>query len=176
MTVIVGLEQDGNVWLGGDSIAINEYQICTVAEPKVFQKDRILFGFCGSFRIGQLVYRHLQIPQHPEDKSDIEYLVVNLVDSIRKLLVNKNIPEEEQKVTQFLVGYRRCLYYIDSDFYVGRVIDGYYAIGAGIDIALGSFFSTTSLDPISRINLALAASEKWSAAVRQPFTIISFDH
>lgn len=179
MTCIVGLAHAGKVYLGGDSIALSDdYNACVVTDAKVFIVGNIAFGFAGSFRAGQLIRYGLQIPNHAKNKSDMEYLVVDVVDAIRLLLKDKGAMgslenSEEESPSQFLVGYKGNLYYIDSDFHVGRIKEGYCAIGIGAPIALGSMFSTDpEMDPCERITTALKASEKWSAAVREPFTII----
>lgn len=180
MTCIVGIEHDGKVYLGGDSIAIQDYQACAITDSKVFVVGELAFGFAGSFRVGQLIRYGFKAPVHAKGKSDMEYLVLDVIDAIRVLLKDKGSikkeNEEEETRTQFLVGYRGHLYYIDSDFHVGRIKDGYCALGAGMDIALGSLFSTEKLtDPKERINTALSAAVKWSAAVRPPFTIVTLD-
>jgi ATP-dependent protease HslVU (ClpYQ) peptidase subunit len=181
MTCIVGCEDDGKVYLGGDSIAISDdYQACVITDAKVFIVGEIAFGFAGSFRVGQLIRYGLQIPAHAKGKSDMEYLVIDVIDAIRALLTDKGAMkkenEEEEHPAEFLAGYRGHLYYIDSDFHVGRIKDGYCALGVGAAYALGSMFSTEKItDPKERINIALSSAVKWSAAVRPPFTIVVLD-
>lgn len=182
MTCIVGLEHDGKVYLGGDSIAIEDYSAFLVSDSKVFTiGDQMIMGFCSSYRIGQLLHYGLKLPPHEKGKSDMEYLVIDFVDAMRNLCRDKGVLKKENELEEvdgkFLVGYKGSLYWIDEDFQVGRGRENYVAVGAGQDIALGSLFSTEKLiaDPRERINIALSASAKWSAAVRPPFTIVVLD-
>jgi ATP-dependent protease HslVU (ClpYQ) peptidase subunit len=180
MTCIVGIEADGKVYLGGDSIAISEYQAVAVTDSKVFTLGDMVFGFAGSIRAGQLIRYGLQLPVHPKGKSDMEYLVIDVVDAIRALFKDKGSlkkeNDEEETSAQYLIGYRGHLYYLDEDFHVGHIKEHYYAIGVGADIALGSLFSTEKIvDHKERLTVALNAAVKWSAAVRPPFNFVALD-
>ena len=73
----------------------------------------------------------------------------------------------------FLVGYRGNVYEIQSDFQVGVPADSFMACGCGIDLCLGSLYSTTDLPPRERIKKALEAAERFNGAVRKPFVIKS---
>ena len=180
MTCIVGLEVDDKVYLAGDSIAISEYHASVVTDSKVFILGDMAIGFTGSIRAGQLIRYGLQLPVHPKRKSDMEYLVIDVVDAIRELFNNKGSlkkeNDEEETSAQYLIGYRGRLYYLDKDFHVGHIKDNYYAIGVGSDIALGSLFSTEKVvDHKERLTIALNAAVKWSAAVRPPFNFVALD-
>jgi len=183
MTCIVGLEHDGKVYLGGDSAAVGEegQQACAITDSKVFVIDDMIFGFCGSFRAGQLIKYGLKIPQKSAGKSDMEFLVIDFVDAIRVLFHEKGClkkeNEEETSPASFLIGYAGHLYYLDDDLHIGRVKEGYHSVGVGSDISLGSLFSTEDLikDPKERLTIALQAAVKWSGNVRPPFNIICLE-
>lgn len=181
MTCIVGLEHNGNVYLAGDSIAIEDYQAFSVIDSKVFAIGELIIGFCGSFRAGQLLKYGLELPVHSKNKSDIEYLVIDFVDAVRTLYAGKGIlkkeHDEEKFDGKFLIGYRGCLYFLDEDFSVGRSKTPYCAVGVASDVALGSLFSTENIiDPKERLTIALSACVKWNAGVREPFNFVSSEN
>ena len=72
----------------------------------------------------------------------------------------------------FLVGYKGRLFIVHSDYQVAIPSQQFAACGCGQDIALGSLYSTASRSPLKRIELALKASQEFSAGVREPFHII----
>ena len=179
MTCVVALEHEGTVWMASDSIAIDGLQACTILDPKVFIRQGIGFGFCGSFRAGQLLKYALEVPEHLPEKSDMEYLVVDLIDALRDLWRSKGVLKSENDVQdvelQCLIAYRGKLYYIDEDLQIGRPSCGYLAIGCGSDVALGALHALhrSGIEPARELERALDASVAWCAGVRAPFTIIS---
>jgi len=52
---------------------------------------------------------------------------------------------------------------------------GYCAVGCGEDLALGSLYTTESLNwtPDDRVKIALEAAEKFSSMVQRPFHILN---
>lgn len=179
MTCIVACEHEGTVWLASDSIAISDLQACVLSEPKVFVRSGVGFGFCGSFRAGQLMQHAFVVPEHPPERSDMEYLVVDFIDALRELWRSKGTLKSENDVQdvplQCLIGYRGKLYCIDSDLQIGRPSCGYLSIGCGSDVALGALHALqgTKMAPSEMLERALAASVAWCAGVRPPFTIVS---
>lgn len=177
MTVIVGIEEDGKVYLGADSIAVEGYAACSVTDPKVFMIGDIAIGFCGSFRVGQLLKYGLELPIHKKNVPDVQYLVLDFVDAMRSLFRDKGVLKRENDEDLFdgklLMGYRGKLYYVDEDFQVCHVDSGYNAVGLAFETALGSLFSTEGMPPEDRLKIALEASAKWNAGVREPFNYLT---
>ena len=185
MTCVVGLVQDNTIYIGGDSLASDEKGTAIVgrADEKVFINDHVIMGFCGSFRVGQLLRHALTVPNQPtKQEDDMAYMVIDFVDALRTLQKEKGSmkkeDEEETHPAELMVGYRKQLYIVGGDFDVGRPLDNYYAIGAGAQIAFGSMHATKGLvlDPRRRIEMALEAAEMYDAAVRRPFTILELKH
>lgn len=177
MTVIVGLEANGKVVMGADSIGVNNYLAEIRLDPKIFFVDEMMIGFCGSFRMGQLLQYRLEIPKHPDGIPDHEYLCTAFVDAVKKLFNDHEVEKERSGVKEaigaFLVGYRGHVYAIFEDYQVGRSHAGYASVGAGDQYALGAMSATEGMriKPIRRVQLALEAAEKHSPWVRGPFTI-----
>ena len=193
MTCIVGLEHDGVVYIGADAAGIDTcLNIHSREDEKVFLvDDSMIMGYTSSFRMGQLLRYAFKIPD-PEKKkkskkkskkkvfpkSDMEFLVTDVMDSIRELFLDKGFLTKDKDADvggTFLLGYNGHLYIVEEDFQVGRSLNGYDACGCGGKFALGSIHTTRSmgLDPKIRIKLALEAAVHHSAGVRPPFTILS---
>lgn len=183
MTCIVGLEQDGIVYIGGDSAGIDSWNlaICGRADEKVFITDsgEFIMGFSGSFRVGQLLRYALETPEQSQKKDDMAYMVTDFVDAVRNMQREKGVLKKDNELEEhegaFLVGYKGKLYVVESDFQVGKPIENFTSIGCGSQVALGSMFATrnSNISPQNRIELALMAAEQYSAGVRGPFLILS---
>jgi hypothetical protein len=189
MTCIVGLQQDGVVYIGGDSHAGDHTSgIELRADEKVFARDGLIIGFTWSYRMGQLLRYALEIPKHPKKMDDHEYLVVHFVDAIRECFSAKGWLRKDNNVEshgQFLLAYRRRLYTVNSDFSIAKplptgtrgrlpVVDvTYAAVGCGAQVALGAMHATKGLKPRTRIRRALRAASQYSMGVRPPFVVLS---
>lgn len=182
MTCIVGLEHDGDVYIGGDSAGVERYALTVRADVKVFTRDRgpdrWAFGFCGSFRVGQLLRYVLELPV-PDLDDDLErFMVTDFVEALRFTLADGGALYRKAGVEEgetFLVGLRGVLFTIEGDFQVGRAVDPYAAIGCGDDPARGAMHALEGyeLEPEAKVLAALAAAERHSAGVRSPFLVVS---
>lgn len=178
--------------MGGDAAAVNEYHAVEIySKSKVFErysdnrKIKWLFGFAGSFRVGQIIKYKLLLPsllKHP--KKDIEeILVCSFVDTIRKCLKKAGALQENDGVDQMasdasiLIGVKGKLIIIDEEFQVIPLEKHYASIGIGGDYAMGSLCSSNqydaNMDPVRRCVLALDASHAHNAGIQKPFTIIT---
>jgi hypothetical protein len=178
MTCIAGVIDGDKVYIGGDSAGVGGYYLTIRSDSKVFKKGEMIFGFTSSFRMGQLLRYKLQIPYHKPDVPLDVYMHTEFIDAVRTCLKEggyaSNKDGEETGGT-FLVGYRGRLFQIEDDFQIGENVVPYDAVGCGMELALGSLYSTNGSDrsPEDRVRLALMAAEQFSAGVRGPFTIIS---
>jgi ATP-dependent protease HslVU (ClpYQ) peptidase subunit len=177
MTCIVGLVEGNKIWMGGDCAGVQRLDVRERRDAKVFIKGNMIFGFCGSFRVGQLLRFSLKIPEHPLGTmpDPYEYMVTRFVDAVRQCLKDGGVAEKSNDVETggtFLVGYQGRLFRIENDYQVGEVHDPYDAIGCGDAYALGSLF-TTDMEPEDRVKHALITAAHFSGGVRPPFTIKS---
>lgn len=177
MTCIVGLVDKGVIYMGGDSVAVGGLSIEVRADPKVFVRGPMVFGFTSSFRMGQLLEHALHVPEQLPSKSDAAYLVTDFVDAVRALYRERGFMGKEYEREAggtFLLGYREGLYMVSDDFQVGRSLHPFSAVGCGGDIALGALHATrrSSLKPQERVLRALEAAAEFSAGVRAPFTVV----
>lgn len=181
MTCIVGLVKGDTVWIGGDSAGTSSTMHQRVrADKKVFIRGEFIFGFCGSFRMGQLLQYTLKLPKHPKGVSDFKYLVNEFIDAVRECLTveNKKITNKDDRLyPYFLFGYRGLLYGVQGDYQVSKPEEGFDAVGSGADVAIGAMHASVKVrDPKKRITQALQASARNNAAVRPPFHILSLRH
>jgi len=176
MTCIIGFEKGGTVWIGGDSAgtASNMHQRIR-KDKKVFVRGEFIFGFCGSFRMGDLLKHTLVLPEVQKGKDDVSFMVNDFVNAIRACFDEENKKNGEEKMTPyFLVGFRGKLFNIQGDYQVGQPADGFDAVGSGADIAIGAMHASKSVgNTKKRITAALDASAKNNAAVRPPFHVLS---
>src|SRR5690349_24228460 len=108
MTCIIGVEHGGVVYMGADSIAVDNWAKDIFAMPKLFHRGEFLFGSCGNPRQQQLLQYLLDIPERKADISDEGYLV-EVVEAVRQLFRDKGLGETDKgKDTGacFMIGYR----------------------------------------------------------------------
>lgn len=179
MTCIVAVEHEGKVWMGGDSAASRDDDIVRRSNNKVFVTGDFLIGFSGSFRIGQLLQYAFKPQKQARNQADMEYMVVDFVDSLRRLLRDKGLLMEEKEGeahdSEILIGYKSRIYVIESDFHVGLPTASYAACGSGAPYAMGAMYVLNEqlLSPQEKINIALSASAEYCTGVKPPFTILS---
>ena len=182
MTIIVGLEHEGTVYIGGDAAASDNYIVNTIQAPKVFAVGDALIGFTDSFRMGQVLQYNTEFPEHPDGMDDMRYLSTIWMDTVRQSFADAGftyVENEQESGGAFLLGYRGCLYFVDADFGITRANSGFNATGSGYALALGSLYTTDTLvndginiSPEHRLVLAMS-SATLTPYVRPPFTIMA---
>lgn len=175
LTCIVGIADNGKVYIGGDSAGVSGLDLTVRSDEKVFKNDEFLFGFTSSFRMGQLLRFSFSPPDRAEKMDDYKYLVTTFMNAVRQCLKDggyARTKEGEEQGGTFLLGYRGRLYCVHEDYQVGSTVDGFASCGCGDQIANGSLFSTVGKPASERIDTALKAAERFSAGVRGPFTIL----
>lgn len=179
MSCIVGLKHNGDVYMAADSYASNNQYGLTRTDRKVFFVGEMMIGFTTSYRMGQLIQHHLDLPKHhggPRSKvSNFEYMVREFVPAVRQVLSEGGLTQVDRSREEggtFMVGYRGDLFVIESDFQVNWPADHYAAIGCGYSFAYGSLVTTDIFDrlkPATRLTYALQAAAKYSPFVAEPF-------
>lgn len=176
MTCVVGLMHKGRVHIGVDSSSIQGWTRRTTNLKKVFRSGPFLLGYTTSFRMGQLLEHHLEVPKQTDDQTDMQYLVVEFIERARKLMKDRGYSKVEANAEtggQFLIGYRGRLYSVQNDFQVGEMSDGLDAIGSGSDYALGAMKALETLPPTQRIKKALQITAHFNMGVCGPFYVRS---
>ena len=176
MTCIVGLINDGKVFIGGDSAGVHGLHVRTRADRKIFKNGRFVFGFTSSFRMGQILQFSFVPPKHHADTDVFKFMVTDFVNAVRKVLQSGGYAlkdKERESGGTFLVGYESRLFTVCDDYQVAEVSLPYAACGCGEQYAIGALFATSKITPRRRIKIALEAAEENSGGVRGPFHIES---
>lgn len=175
MTCIVGVANNGRVYMGGDSAACDENGsfVSTRKEPKVFIKAGYLFGYAGSFRFGKVLEHNFVPPKFSGTDLD-RFLNTIFIDSLREACEKAKVdPSSEQDSAEMLLGVDGRLFEFCNDWHFGEDANDFNCIGSGSSFAMGSLFSTRRIkSQHARIKLALEASETFSPSVSGPFTIL----
>ena len=184
MTCIVGLENKGKVYIGGDSAAVANSNLQLINFPKVFIRENLIIGYTWSFRMGQIIqYTDKDYPVQSEYSSPESYLIKAFVPFLQEILKDGGWLREKdsrQEGGQFLIGIQGVLFEIDSDFAVLRMKDGYNAIGSGSYYALSVMYVLKKkinqyseiVEPSAyMIELALESTSYFCNSVSAPFVI-----
>lgn len=180
MSVVIGLVDNGRVWIGGDSLASDEHVGTTRRDPKVFRlSSGILACITGDSRVTQIL-RYVFGCRTPgdDDADDMAYLLLTFVPGLRERIAEAGVPmtEGEHKSRwSIMLALRGRLYVIYDDFQIEEAADGYNAIGCGYRTALGSLYTTAGWSNImsgeKRVRLALEATAHVDLHVAPPFVI-----
>ena len=180
MTCIIGLVDDGRVFIGGDSAGVADYALTVQADEKVFKRGPFVFGFTDSFRMGQLLRYALPIDKEKMPRADdVEglsgWMRTDFIDSVRKCLREggfATLDNGREWGGTFLVGIYGRLFRVGTGFDVLEGADPFEAVGCGFQLAIGSM-ATSKGRATSRVKKALEVSERFSAGVRGPFVVVS---
>ncbi|MGK5543545.1 hypothetical protein ACSNOH_02205 [Streptomyces sp. URMC 127] len=171
--MIVGLVEDDRVHIGGDSAGISGCRLTVRKDPKVFRNGPYALGFCGSFRMGQLLHHAFKTPK---PKGDLDaFMTTRFVNKLRTCLKEAGWARkesEQEKAGTFLVGIHGRLFIVYPDYQVAEPADGYAAVGCGNEFALGALHATATanLQARERLTTALTAASHHSTDVCEPFT------
>lgn len=173
MSTIVGIIDNGKVWMGSDSYATTaEGDRRRIRNKKIFLNGPYLIGHVGTIRTGQVV-----IPKYFEAPENI----YEFPDKLREQLEDKGClainPDDQtcMQASNFLIATMNGqLFEILSDFQMNEIID-FVAIGSGAPYALGSLWTTRSWsDSKRRIMAALKAADTYDMSTGPPFVIEEF--
>ena|SRR3990167_1385107 len=177
MTCIIGIENKGKVWMGGDSAGTSEdFSQRVLGDKKVFQKDSLVFGVCGLPKVMDALRYAIELPKQQKGTDDRQFVAAELLPAIKAGLKVEGCTEGDGETFHgaILFGYRGKLYRIESNFQIITNAYGFDSVGSGADIAIGALHgSTKDKNAKRRIVQALEASAINNAGVRPPFTVVS---
>lgn len=181
MTCIVSYEENGKVYLGGDSYVTYESGFFALVDsPKVYSVGNVGVGLCGSVAVEQILEREIK-------KFISKNKKVNL-----SLFRDKFVPLFKAKIKSddlllattnggatppggFIFAIEGKSYILEDDFSVWSSSDCYAAVGAGAIPARGAMevLKNMAIPPEEKVLRALEASSHISEQVRAPFHIIT---
>lgn len=178
MTCIVALKTEDRLWMGCDSLGSNWCRETVRKDPKVFRNKDFLIGYCGSYRMGQLLMPANYTPPVNKKKNAFDYMISDFVESIRKLFKDKgysDISNNRETGGQFIVCYKDEIYVVHDDYQIGIPDMGFMSIGSGESYALGHLNAIvgTGISPHKMVTGALETAEVFAPGVRSPFLIRS---
>lgn len=180
MTCIVALKEKNRVWLGSDSCVSASHETIR-GTPKIIRKGEFLIGGAGRSRGTQLFQYSVVLPNICEGENHYHYLINTVTPLMRKTFIDHGFLKvknaEQEAPNTFILVFRGNVYVIGPDFFVDHPKEGYFSIGSGSGLALGSLYSThkAKLSPKTRINLALSAASAYDGFVSPPYEIISME-
>lgn len=178
MTCIIGLINNGHVYIGGDSAGVDSHRLfyTTRADEKVFQRGYYLIGFTTSFRMGQVLRYGGNLPTPPEDDRELhKFMCTDFVNAVRSIFEDagygKKQGEEGDEGGQFIIGVGGKLFIMHPDYQVEETTEGFSSVGCGDMLAFGALAVTGHMAPLDRITTCFNAVTRFSAGVRGPFII-----
>lgn len=181
MTVIVGIPHNDRVYLGGDAQGTGQGSYDIRVEPKVWERDGLVFGSTSSFRAAQILRYRTTLPDLPEDAEDDDalwpWLVNDFVDALREARraagSETKFGDGSESGPQFMLGVVGRLFVVDTDYQVYEQPRG-FAVGSGSPEARGSLHTSAGFwrSPERRIRAALEAACAIDPSCRPPFTIV----
>lgn len=182
MTVIIGAEHNGKVYMGGDSASLNGgWGVNALSGQKVFiHQQKFLIGVAGQPRLHDILKHQLDVRPQTEGESDEHYMVDGFIMAVREALrANGHLTQEEGRETidtsDIMVGYNGLLYWIGSDLEVLHFREQVAGIGSGADLAVGALSALLRERPTLPIETlmqkALKIAGDFSASVRPPYYV-----
>lgn len=180
MTVIVGLERDGKIYMGADGMATWGNKTVIMTTPKIGKKGEFLLGGAGNLGSLQLLHYGFTMPPVMEKQEQIVYLINEFAPAFRKKLKECGFLEidksKETVSNSFLIGFRGMLFSVSGDLSMVQHADGYASVGSGSEFALGvlhAYRNDKKIKPEELIKKALEAAAHHNPYVQEPFEIIS---
>lgn len=191
MTCIIGIEREGTVWLGADSLGVAGHCKATRKDRKVVpitnpaEGWHMAAGVCGSYRLRDVLRWELSL-EAPRVGSSIERWVRrDFISALRTATRDGGCLTLKDSVEvlpgNFLVATHSSdaggqLYMVDYDLQVGNVEPWGHSVGSGCDVAHGVLYSHRAAEDPERVLLeALRAAEALITSVRGPFLLYKLD-
>lgn len=201
MTCVIAYKDNDKVYIGADSLSSSQQTMERIPrrDRKVFRlKDRedILIGFCGSYRMGQLLqsqpgllqYSEIQIDEESgepieevKEVEDLDYdamievFVPNVVELFKAADFAVN-SEVGLLGGNFFVATKDRFFYVLGDFSVADIDADYFAIGCGGPYAIGALdvLKDNQKMPVTRkIEKALRVARNNAMGIDAPYLILN---
>ncbi len=173
MSTVIGIVDNGKVWMGVDSYATTtsgerRHVIC----KKMFVNNRYLIGFIGSARTGQVLR-----PEYFEVPENIYEFPDRMMEQFKQkgcLAVSADSQISIQESNFLIATPDGKLFEILLDFQMNEIED-FTAIGSGSPFALGSLHTTRRWgSPKKRMLTALKTAAVYDMSTGPPYIIEQF--
>lgn len=178
MTAIVGVVQDGEVWMGADSCTLDGDFTRTLCEPKIGRVGEFLFGCAGSMRTTQIMRYLFTPPDYEEGRDLMEYVIRDFMPALRSCFQENGGIETREGMDyldgNILVAFRGRLFGIYQGSQVEEYREAFHVLGSGLLPASAALYALFRFDELSapeRIEIALEAAAAYMNGVHGPFHI-----
>ena len=134
MTCIISwVDKKKGIVMAGDKLGSNGWTGGRVKDPKVFycgDDDEFMVGYCGSFRMGQLLKNVWEPPPRIVGDTTDKYIYISVVDSIKQLFEENNFGTKDKGGT-FILGYEGRVFRVQDDFSFLEHETGIESVGSG---------------------------------------------
>jgi hypothetical protein len=168
MTCIVGIVDEGIVYIGGERSIGDDSSILSSPVSKVGMRDQWVYGYSGTIGIGQLM-DIITLPR--AEGADFKTIKTKIVPALSVAIDNYS-REAADHDTQWLIGINGRLYELSASDW-GVVEVHHTAIGAGTQYALGSIYTSICNPPDVRVRMAIEAAITYSPSCQGPIDIVS---
>lgn len=177
MTLIVGVEHAGAVYMGGDTGMWDQFT-APFRGTKLVSLPGLVLGVAGAFKGNNLLAHALEVPAREADTGAERWLVRQVVPAMRTVFADGGMWTSDNDGggvpgLLILAAVEGELFEIGGDLSVTRSARGYGAVGhaSAVGVALGVLHATRgAADPCERIRMALEAGEEHTSSVRAPYT------
>jgi ATP-dependent protease HslVU (ClpYQ) peptidase subunit len=173
MTIVIGLIDNGIVYMGSDRAMSDEYSISSPITPKIKKNGQFLIGYSSSRGSGQVAH-YIDFPNVLKKDVD-KYMRTDFIFTLKKAIdqYGIDISDDDKAAADFLVGVHGKLFQISTNDWQVNEYDNYIAIGSGANFAIGSLDTSYKLkDPIKKIKIALDVAIKNSPQCDYPIDIL----
>lgn len=187
MTIVVGIRGGNGVLLGADSAGTSGGwgDQRPREDAKVFSlSELVAVGYCGSYRMGQLLRYNLTLPELAVGRDPFEWAVQQFIPAARTTLKTGGLARVDSGVERlpggFLLAVRDRLLSVEVDLQVAEASFPWAAEGSGFQVAAGALAAELgfegppaadeTLEQVARRALEVAA--KLNAYCRPPFQFI----
>lgn len=137
MTCIIGVECKDGIVIAGDYLGSNGFTKSLVTQSKIFEHSDILYGYCGSFRYGQLLEicldnNHLYKPTINDTYS---WLIRSFIPELKAVLKEHDCAPSSGSA---VIGINGQMWELQCDLSVLRSPDGIVSVGSGNFHAISS--------------------------------------
>ena len=169
MSCVVGLIQNGKLYMGSDGLATTEDgERRPVICIKIFTNKNYLIGYTGSVRHGQLIGPRYFDP--PKSIYDLPEEIRKKFDESGAMMLMDN--GQQMHASNILIGHKGRLFEILIDFQMNEVMGNFTGIGSGSPYAMGSLFATKKWkSPEKRIINSLDCAKEYDRSCGRPYTI-----
>jgi len=174
MTCIVGLKNNGKVYLAGERGASNEENILHISKPKIYRIGPYVVGFAGTMEGQRVLYSF--DPPKPHDDEDLDFFMhTKFLRYLKEFYEDWWVDTSKDGELSMLIAIKDKLYeHHASDMSLNEYSNGYVSIGSGSQFAMGYLYGVPSFsEPDRVVEGAVKAAIKFSPTCSGTVDILS---